>query len=220
MVEHGLPELKRVGAVATMFACPGLIAEPEPFWWAVVTAAIRQKPVRFEGRQWADESLVRRLKPVPDATRRELIASLPTPAPDPLDQPLDEATLRSWLDSGMEVGNHTWDHPMLDQCSPEGQRSQIERAHRFLEQVTGAPPMLFAYPNGNVAPASRQVLKELGYELALEFDHRLASIDGDPLRMSRLRIDSDASLDRMAAIASGVHSAGFATKNRILRRSA
>ena len=79
---------------------------------------------------------------------------------------------------------------------------------------------MFAYPNGNVAATTRQVLKELGYEVAVEFDHRLANIDGDPLSLSRLRIDSDASVERTAAIASGAHSALFALKNRLVRRSA
>lgn len=220
VVEHGLPELERVGAVATMFVCPGLITEAKPFWWSVVAAAVQVQPVEFERRQWSDGSLVRHLKTVPDDIRREFMATLRMSTPDPLDQPLDEAALRVWLDAGMEVGNHTWDHPMLDQCSPEVQRIQIERAHQYLEQTTGIGPTMFAYPNGNVAPATRQVLKDLGYEVALEFDHRLASIDGDPLSMSRLRIDSDASIERMAAIASGAHSAVFAAKNRLLRRSA
>ena len=220
VVEHGLAELERVGAVATMFVCPGLIAEGEPFWWSVVNAAVREQPVNFEGRKWTDGSLVRHLKTVPDATRREFVATLPTPASDPLDQPLGEAGLDRWLDAGMELGNHTWDHPMLDQCSPEAQRTQIERAHHYLEQVTGTAPTMFAYPNGNVAATTRQVLKELGYEVAVEFDHRLANIDGDPLSLSRLRIDSDASVERTAAIASGAHSALFALKNRLVRRSA
>lgn len=151
VVEHGLPELERVGAVATMFVCPGLIAEGEPFWWSVVAAAAGRGSVSFGGREWADESLVRHLKTVPDAARREFVATLPTPAPDPLDQPVDEAGLQRWIGAGMEVGNHTWDHPMLDQCSPEAQRTQIERAHHYLEQVTGTAPTMFAYPNGYVA---------------------------------------------------------------------
>ncbi|WP_020378556.1 polysaccharide deacetylase family protein [Candidatus Microthrix parvicella] len=220
VVEHGLPVLERLGAVATMFVCPGLIAESQPFWWSVVAAAVGRRSVSFQGRAWVDESLVRHLKTVPDAARREFVATLPTPAPDPLDQPLDEPGLRRWIDAGMELGNHTWDHPMLDQCSPESQRTQIERAHRYLEQTLGAAPTMFAYPNGNIASATRQVLKELGYELAVEFDHRLADIKGDPFSISRLRLDSDASIERTAAIASGAHSAVFALKNRLMRRSA
>ena len=62
----------------------------------------------------------------------------------------------------MAVGNHTWDHPVLDQCSPEAQLVQTERAYRYLEQILGAAPTMFAYPNGNVAAATREVLEELG----------------------------------------------------------
>ena len=43
----------------------------------------------------------------------------------------------------MAVGNHTWDHPVLDQCSPEAQLVQTERAYRYLEQILGAAPTMF-----------------------------------------------------------------------------
>ena len=54
----------------------------------------------------------------------------------------------------------------------------------------------------------------------VEFDHRLANIDGDPFSIALPSLDSDASIERVAAIASGAHSAVFALKNRLMRRSA
>ncbi len=120
----------------------------------------------------------------------------------------------------MAVGNHTWDHPVLDQCSPEAQLVQTERAYRYLEQILGAAPTMFANPTATSQRPLARCSRSLGYELAIEFDHRLADIDGDPFSISRLRLDSDASIERVAAIASGAHSAVFALKNRLMRRSA
>ena len=66
---------------------------------------------------------------------------------------------------------------------------------------------LFAYPNGDWTPDSERVLAELDYDLALLFDHRLADVaEANPLRVSRVRLDTDASVGRARAILSGGHS--------------
>jgi len=49
----------------------------------------------------------------------------------------------------------------------------------------------------------------LGYRLALVCDHRLCSSHPDPWRLSRLRVDAEASLPRFRAILSGAHSGVF-----------
>lgn len=40
------------------------------------------------------------------------------------------------------------------------------------------------------------MLKELGYELTAEFDHRLADINGDPFSICGLWLDSGTSIER------------------------
>ena len=117
----------------------------------------------------------------------------------------------------MEVGNHSWDHPCLNRCSPDVQVEQVRRAHEALGNLTGYVIRQFAYPNGNFAQAVDDELKRLDYGVGLLFDHRIAKLSQNPLALSRLRIDSQADLPRFGAIVSGGHSAVFATKRRVRR---
>ena len=207
VVEHGLPELCRRGMPATLFVCGGLVDGPSPFWWSTVEAALADGPVEFGGRTWTDRRLVTHLKTIEDGRRREFLELLaPTGA---IDTSVGRAHLEQWLDAGLEVGNHTWDHPCLDRCDTSEQRHQILKTHTYLTGLLGAPPTLFAYPNGDVTGAAKSALREAGYALALAFDHRLADLSADRYEMSRLRIDSDAPDDRFRAILSGAHSAFF-----------
>ena len=91
----------------------------------------------------------------------------------------------------------------------KAQRTQIERAHRYMERALGAAPTMFAYPNGNWTAASADAARKLGYEASLLFDHRLVSSKASTDRVSRLRINTDASEKRGLGILSGAHSAAF-----------
>lgn len=216
VIEAGMPELDRAGVPATMFICPGLVEAGSPFWMDLVTGSLDAVgPVDLYGRTWTDRSLVVHLKTVPDAERRSVVASLAargpvTPGPAVLT--LDH--LAEWVAAGHEIGNHSWDHPCLDRCSPDEQREQVVRAHESLTRMLGRPPTLFAYPNGDWAEAAEQALVDCGYRVGLLFDHRLARRDGHPLRTSRLRLDTDAPVARARAILAGGHSATFHLRER------
>lgn len=50
--------------------------------------------------------------------------------------------------SGVAIGAHTVDHPILKTLTPAEQRRQIESSKHTLENLTGKPVSSFAYPNG------------------------------------------------------------------------
>jgi peptidoglycan/xylan/chitin deacetylase (PgdA/CDA1 family) len=106
---------------------------------------------------------------------------------------------------GIAVGNHTWTHPCLNRCDPTTIRDEIEKAHGALAEALGEPPRWFAYPNGDWDEHAEQVLKDLNYDLGFLFDHRLADVRSSPLRVSRVRVNSDTQPDRLAIIMSGLH---------------
>lgn len=195
VVEAGLPILDEVGVTATMFICPGLIDGDTPFWWQTV--------------ELADPSRVAGLKHIPDDERRRIVENIREDLTErkghvPSRPQLTTAQLETWIDRGQEIGNHTWDHPMLDRCDDDEQVRQVRLAHEWIaDRVPGAPP-IFAYPNGNPAAAADAALEELGYELWALFDHRM-STRPDDRRLSRLRTNADADLARFRAIVSGVH---------------
>ncbi len=196
VVENGLPVLVDLGLPATLFACPGLIAGSSPFWWAVADAAQR-------GGLPASSST--NLKRVRDAERRAVMADLVAFEAHAASRSIDEAALDRWLAAGMTVGNHTWDHPCLDQCTGDEQEQQIVLAHEWLCSKLGRHPGLFAYPNGDRTETAQYVLSRLEYRVACLFDHRLCRAEPDPLNLSRLSLTAGADDRRTRAVVSGAH---------------
>lgn len=218
VVDEGQPILDHFGVPATLFVCPGMIDTDRPFWWTVVQVAMDQGlHVDLDGRRWADARLVSRLKRLPDSDRRVLVSRLSRELRDrdalPRGEQLQRSALGRWIAAGHEVGNHTWDHPCLDRCSPDEQVDQVRRADQWLRAHVPDCSPFFAYPNGNWSPDVEEELRAAGYALAVGFDHRLDQMR-HPLRVSRLRIDADAPPERFAAIVSGLHAAAFQLLSR------
>lgn len=206
VVTNALPALLARGIPATMFVCPGIVESRQPFWWDVIAAA--------QARGWsalASSEALRVLKQVPDPVRRAYMADAARSA-GPV--PADSVTLdqcRAWRNAGLEVGNHSWDHPLLPACEDAEQVSQIDQAHDWLlanDLIDRSQP-LFAYPNGASTTVSRDRLDRIGYGAAVTFDHRMAKTGDDRLKLSRLRLDADADLNRVRAVTSGAHSVVF-----------
>lgn len=214
VVDAGLDVLERWAVPATMYVCPGVIESRQPYWWQQVEAR-PHLTVEVGGRTRAARDLVGALKQVDDDRRRMVVAELAVEPPTrPLPAQLDRPQLRRWVASGREVGNHTWDHPLLDRCRPEQQEEQIDRAHQWLAAELGRAPTTFAYPNGDRTDAAAAHLARRGYRSAPVFDHRLVARRPDPLALSRLRIDADAPPARLNAILSGAHSGLYGVARR------
>jgi peptidoglycan/xylan/chitin deacetylase (PgdA/CDA1 family) len=212
VVDAGLEVLARHRVPATLYVCPGLVEAQAPPWWEVVLAAGRAGVgAQVDGRALIGGELVTALKRVPDPRRREAVAELaPAAEPELADRvAVTRSDLGRWLDAGHAVGNHTWDHPCLDRCSPDEQRDQIVRGHRWVADLLGGAIPTFAYPNGDRTDHAQGVLADLGCDVALLFDHALARVPGDGLNLSRLRLDADAPVGRARAVVSGAHSALF-----------
>jgi len=210
VVRTGLDILTRRSVPATAFVCPGLIEAGAPYWWDVVVEALG--PV--DG-----PSAVLRLQRTPDADRRREVAVLlaDRPAEAAVGEQLRPDEVRRWAASGLEVGNHTWDHPALDQCDDGAVEDQIRRAHDWLADLLGTPTRWFAYPNGHAPPAARRVFRELGYELAVAYDHRLAARRPDPLSLSRLAVEGDDDPARLRSVVAGLQPTLLGAARRALR---
>ena len=218
----GRPLLERFGITATLFVCPGVIDTDEPYWWEVVREAARIG-ITDESGSTVRGRLEYELKTVPDDRRRAVVAWLEEAIRAHQQGPYRRSQMTSkqlltWAEAGQEVGNHTWDHPLLDQCSEDEQEAQVRRADDWLRDALGSRRRFFAYPNGNWTAVSEGVLRERDYDVALGFDHRLATADAQRLRISRLRLDSDAPLGRFRAVTSGIHTALLDFRSRVTNR--
>lgn len=204
------------GVRGTLFVNPAVLDQPGLLWFQVHEFASAGGLI---GVDEAQEFSLQRLKTVPDAERRLLVDTLSqrllrAPGTAPRTVSGTPADMGRWIETGHEIGNHTWDHPCLDQCSSQEQRVQVERAHHWLV-AHGASPRFLAYPNGDWADPTAQVAADLGYVGSVLFDHALADPHGDPHRISRLRLDAAADHRRVDAVLSGAHSLMFSGLQRL-----
>jgi peptidoglycan/xylan/chitin deacetylase (PgdA/CDA1 family) len=65
-------------------------------------------------------------------------------------------------DAGMEVANHTWEHPNMTTIPPELISSQLSKANDAIAAATGRTPTLYRPAGGLSNDAVRAAAKQLG----------------------------------------------------------
>jgi peptidoglycan/xylan/chitin deacetylase (PgdA/CDA1 family) len=186
-----LPMLRDRGLPAVAFVVAGLIDTTQPPWWEEVIDLVDEGG-RVEGfdspRAW---DLVMALGHVSNTRRLSAIAELrKTSLRDASPRPqLTGENLRTLESAGVAIGNHTWSHANLSQCTDEDVHLEVARAHDLLSDAIGHHPLSFAYPIGGWDPRAEADATAAGYELAFLHDHRLATPSrSHPLRIPRLRL--------------------------------
>ena len=163
-----LPILKRHGLPATLFVATGFL-DGGRMWNDTIEQAVRHcKRAQLDltgtacrelgvldissaqHRRKAIASLLGVVKYLPLRERLEVSQAVAEAADVDLTEPLMMSTgqLRAWRDSGMQVGAHTVNHPILAKLSDEEALREMCESRDTLVQVLGAPVTLFAYPNG------------------------------------------------------------------------
>jgi peptidoglycan/xylan/chitin deacetylase (PgdA/CDA1 family) len=79
-----------------------------------------------------------------------------------MESPGGARLLREMVDHGMEIANHSYDHPRDLPAEGEGASLQLELANREIERASGFDPCLFRPPYGNLTPELEQRAKVLG----------------------------------------------------------
>lgn len=211
VLDVAMPILRERNIPAVAFVVAGLLGTDQPFWWSEVEELVQHggSTSRAPSGASADE-VIRALKHVPNPQRlaalEELRASAHRPA-RPMPQ-LHREELRTLEEHGIAIGNHTLTHPCLDQCSEATIRRELSKSQDLLAEILGHRPRVLAYPNGDEDPRVVQAAADCGFEAAFLFDHQLSdNPPRNPLRISRLRVDAGASLDRFRIILSGLHPA-------------
>lgn len=196
------PELHRRGIPAVAFVVPGYLGSDRPFWWEEVamlegsSGSLHAVAIVQEMKSLSNTERVARI----EALRARHAATNLTRDQLGID---DLARLETL---GIEIGNHTYTHPILTRCDPDVVDNEITTAHRILEEHLGHPIRAFAYPNGDHDPMVVDAVKSCGYDVAFCFDHALEPLPvRDPLLISRVRVSSTTSIDRLSIIVSGLH---------------
>lgn len=187
-IEVAVPILARHGLHATFFVASGYL-DGGRMWNDSVIEWVRGIPtkqldLRSKGfgsyplataadRRSAIGALISELKYLPMEQRTERVDDLVNthPVTLPTDLMMTHAQVRDLLAAGMEVGGHTVTHPILARIDTDAAYAEIADGKRKLEEITGRPIRLFAYPNGkptqDYSPEHVRLVREMGFEAAV-----------------------------------------------------
>ena len=208
VLDSGLPILKKYDLPSVMFVITGLIDSMNTFWCRWV-----EKALQNQGKSYAESRLVvNSLKKKPNSERVDYLKQL-----DSIDsRQLTSDDILKMQAAKMFIGNHTHTHPMVDKCSIEELNNELNLSHICFNKWGLPGAEVFAYPNGNWDKNSEEILKSKGVKMAFLFDHKLNNKDLNPMRISRIRVNSDTELNEFKVKVSGLHSKLMTLKDKIV----
>ena len=125
---------------------------------------------------------------------------------DPVDQ--GHAGIMSWdelrqlVAAGVTIGNHSAAHGHMWQGDDAGNRADLLRAKRRIEEELGVDAALFAYPYGEWNGAVRELVAELGFSAAFGQHSGVVAAHSDRLNLPRFALnESYGAIDRFRLIA-------------------
>jgi peptidoglycan/xylan/chitin deacetylase (PgdA/CDA1 family) len=161
-----LPVLEEYRAPALFFISTDHVRENKGFWWDVL---YRERSARGASPgQVSREGLdlkSRTSEQIEAELRAEFGADAFIPRGD-IDRPFSPAELRdfAWAPY-VYLGNHTANHAILTNYTPNEAREQIRKAQESLIAMTGRCPRTIAYPNGAHNDTIVRICRDLGLEL-------------------------------------------------------
>jgi peptidoglycan/xylan/chitin deacetylase (PgdA/CDA1 family) len=193
-------------AAATFFVSTGFL-DGGRMWNDTIIELVRQAPgptldLRKMGlglldintifqREQTISILLEKLKYLPLKSRELKIEEMCTysPAPLPNDLMMTSKQVKLLHDTGMEIGGHTVNHPILACTEDVMAREEIGNGKEVLEGIIRAPVRAFAYPNGkpgqDYLSAHVQMVKELGFKVAVSTSHGAAKTSSDMYQLPR-----------------------------------
>jgi len=210
VLDVALPVLTSQGVAGVAFVVSGRIGTTEPFWWDEVEALVGAGGVVRSYGELSAAQLVRRLKTLEEGERVDRMSELRASVLAPITRvrQLTAEELRTLDAGGIRVESHSVSHPCLTRCDDERVTDELSGSRKTLEEILDRPVEAFAYPDG---VADTRIVREVGragYRVAFLFDHRVCPSSGvDRHRVSRVRANSAATLNRVAVLLSGLHPA-------------
>jgi len=204
-----LPLLQAHGLPATFFVTTATLGQC--MWNDIVIETVRAAPAEgldtsFLGlerqplgpvaeRHEPLTNLLTDLKRRPPPERDEAVARLAAEAgiaaPEGLMMTPEE--LRLLAGTGMEIGAHTVNHPVLSRIDDASAEREMAESRDLLEGITGEWIGLFAYPNGrpgtDYLPAHVRMVRRLGFDGAVS-TQRGANVTGATDRYQVRRLGS------------------------------
>lgn len=79
----------------------------------------------------------------------------------------DKGIISRIIDSGHEIGNHTFSHTHVKQTREESFRGDVRKCHKIMLERYGYEMKLFRPPEGAVDAKVQSIARELGYSIIL-----------------------------------------------------
>ncbi len=204
--ENALPVLQKHGMSATFFIATSFLNGGR-MWNDTVIEAVRNTDrseldlieiglgrhtvASPDEKRAAIESILRQIKYELPADRLERAAAIAKMAGSRLSDRLMMRSdqVRVLRDSGMQIGAHTLNHPILARLSDADARFEMQGSKVFLEDLLGEEIPLFAYPNGRPDQdyLSRHAIiaREVGFTAAVSTAPGVALPDADLFQIPR-----------------------------------
>ncbi len=121
---------------------------------------------------------------------------------------MNREELEEMVSAGMAIGGHTMSHPVLSEMNPELAHIEVSECRAKLESVLRSSVWAFAYPFGDAASVSPEVLRipeEAGYKMAfLNYGGGLG-IELPVFAMPRIHVTSQMKRNELDAHVSGFY---------------
>ncbi len=209
---RALPVLAAFRVPAVLFVSTDHVIQGKAFWWDVVERETQKRGTPREQVRHLFESLKRLRTAEAEAQLREQFgAGALTPVSD-LDRPFTPAELRDFAKHPLiSLGNHTRDHAILTNYSAAEVRAQIQGAQDDIRAMTGKPPEIIAYPNGDESPAIVDAAKSIGIHFGLGVHpgrNRLPLRPGsrDAMTLKRFTLTDDCAIEPQCRMSRSVFS--------------
>ena len=204
--EIALPILKKHRIAATFFIATGYLDGGIMFNDSVIESirvsnkdsidlasiGLAKFPIAtISEKRSAIESILSCLKYKPLEERQALVDAVSDLAgvEPPRNLMMKDEQVRLLSDSGMEIGGHTVNHPILASIDHSSAKDEIGNGKRYLEELTGKPVRTFAYPNGkpetDYLAAHVDIVKQLGFDAAVSTAKGVAHQNSDLFQLPR-----------------------------------
>jgi peptidoglycan/xylan/chitin deacetylase (PgdA/CDA1 family) len=115
---------------------------------------------------------------------------------------LSKEAINEMLNYGIDIESHTVNHLKLNQLTYSEQLRELQESKKNLESITGKEVYAVAYPFGAFNDDSIKAAKAAGYKLGFTTNIGLSDRDYNPLKLDRIYISSNYSMNTFKEILS------------------
>lgn len=201
---NALPILKKYSLPATFFIATAFL-NGGIMWNDVVIETLRNTKMKSldltefglgiykigENRAGLLSEVLTSLKYLAFEKRTSVVEALPRllNSPVPNNLMMDDSDVKNLYRSGMVIGGHTKNHPILAKLSRQHAKQEIEAGKQYLETLVDDEIQLFAYPNGRPGQDYNsehvEILKKVGFKGAVSTAWGAATNKSDIFQLPR-----------------------------------